>query len=99
MRPLFYRQSNQFVSVSPSKLTTKIFFRWFTDNTTPKFLLFSYSKFVLTNHLATNSNSDLIATFCTALGYLLYRPIATFCTALALPFVPPFALFHLHLLH
>lgn len=69
------------------------------DNSTPKFLLFSYSKFVLTNHLAKNSNSGLIATFCTALGYFLYCPIATFCTALSLPFVPPFALFNLHLLH
>jgi hypothetical protein len=55
---------------------------------TPKFLLFSYSKFALTNHLATNSNIVFIATFCTALGYLLYRPIATFCTGLSLPIVP-----------
>jgi hypothetical protein len=49
--------------------------------TAPKFLLFSYSKFVLTKHLVKNSNSGLIATFCTALGYLSYRPIATFRTA------------------
>ena len=55
----------------------------------PKFLLFSCSKFVPTNRLARNSNSRLIATFRTPLGYLSYPLIATFRTPLSLPFVPP----------